>query len=103
VVNLLTAVTIEKNDTHNREKNILIMGVPNADPPKCVEDKIAYDNVMVKSILGAIGVEAVIESTYRFNTRADSKFPGIIKITLSNKEKRNEILKASMKLRTAAD
>jgi len=103
-VNLLTAVTIEKNDSYSREKNILIMGVPDA-PASRTNDAADYDKEMVNNILGVIGVQTEWDSIYRFKTTSNSKFPGIIKLAMKTKERRNEILKASVKLRnfTGAD
>jgi hypothetical protein len=103
-VNLLTAVTIEKNDSYSREKNILIMAVPDV-PTSRTNDAADHNKEMVNNILGVIGVQAEWDSIYRFKTTPNSKFPGIIKLAMKTKVSRNEMLKASVKLRkyTGAD
>jgi len=97
-VNLLTAVTIEKNDSYSREKNILIMGVPDA-PTSRTNDAADYDKEMVTNIFGVIGVQAEWNPIYRLKTTPNSKFPGIIKLAMKTKVSRDEMLKASVKLR----
>ena len=103
-VNLLTAVTIEKNESYSREKNILIMGAPDA-PASRTNVAANYEKEMVNNILGVIGVQAEWDSIYRFMTTPNSKVPGIIKLAMKTKVIRNEMLKASVKLRnyTGAD
>ena len=98
-------VTISRNDKEQRMKRLLVGGIPEEEPFTVGEEEFQDDESKVKAIFKIMNVNTTVQNIRRIGNkdRGNDKRPRFILLEFKSFNERNEVKKASDKLKVLED